>query len=81
MTPSLKLVTRAANDPAYETKRAGTERMLLLKLSEHRQAMLSVARLEVELADLGATFIRQRYPDQREFLRPTIARIRREVGA
>lgn len=74
---ALKLI---ANEPTYEPATAPLERILLFRLSELDKAKKEVATIEAEIETLGRQLIQARNPDHREFVRPTIARIRREVG-
>lgn len=66
-----------ANQPTHEPASAGIDRMLLLKLSEHRAAVLALTRIEAEIADLSRV-----WADARGLtLRPRIEQLRRELGA
>ncbi len=64
-------------DTPHEPKIRSTERLLLLKLSEHRTAMLNLSRIEAEIADLSRAWA----DDRGEFMLPGIQRLRRELGA
>ncbi len=71
MKVNLQIVTDTPPD------RAGTIRALLAELD---QAEAHIAKVRESLAEQGRCYIAEKYPNAREFVRPSVERVRREVG-
>lgn len=56
------------------------EDVLRALLAERDTAAAILARVDALIADVGRAYIAEKYPDAREFVKPSIERVRRELG-
>jgi hypothetical protein len=57
-----------------------TQDMLISLFKEHDEALRIAARTEDLIIEMGRSYIAEKYPHSKEYLKPTLARIRGEVG-